>query len=164
MSSLKSIRHIEQLPSQIAQFLSLLEHFYNTLLSESQALKSNDSEQISNILPEKNQLSEEISQLTQTLESQLTRQQLTLASLFDSTLSSNLPQPLQQNIERIVTLSNQCHDLNQSNGISIQILKNLNQHTLNLISGKEPSNVKLYSAKGEAKSSGSTPQKPLGKA
>ncbi len=164
MKSLHSIENIEQLPSHIVQFLSLLERFYNTLLSESKALKINDSEQLSSVLPSKNQLSEDISQLTQTIESLLRTQNLSLAHLFDLSPSSKLSQPLQQNIERIVTLSNQCHDLNQSNGISIQILKNLNQHTLNLISGKEPSNVKLYSAKGEASSSDSTHQKPLGKA
>lgn len=161
---MKSLNSIEQLPSHIVQFLSLLERFYNALLSESQALKTNNSEQLSNILPSKNQLSEEISQLTQTIELLLKTQQLSLTNLFNLPPPSKLPQPLQQNIERIVALSNQCHDLNQSNGISIKILKDLNQHTLNLISGKEASNVKLYSAKGEAKSSDSVHQKPLGKA
>lgn len=164
MKSLNSIENIEQLPSHIVQFLSLLERFYNVLLSESQSLKTNNSEKLSSLLPSKSQLSEEISQLTQIIESLLKTQQLSLSHLFNLPPSSKLPHPLQQNIERIVALSNQCHDLNQSNGISIQILKNLNQHTLNLISGKEPSNVKLYSAKGEAKSSDSLHQKPLGKA
>ena len=164
MSSLKNILQIEQLPSHIVQFLALLEDFHNVLLSETQALKSNNSDQLSKLLPSKSQLSEDIAQRTKTLESLLNTQQLTLTNLFDSTLSENIPKPLQHNIEQIITLSNQCHDLNQSNGISIQILSNLNQHTLNLVSGKEPSNVKLYSAKGETKSSGQTAQKPLGKA
>ncbi|MCF6298361.1 MAG: flagellar protein FlgN [Thiomicrorhabdus sp.] len=157
------IQKIEQLPSQIAQFLQLLETFHETLLSESQALKSNNTDQLSTTILVKSELTEKISLLTQSIENQLKTQQLSLSALLSSTLPSNLPQAMQQNIQRLILLSNQCHDLNQANGISIQILNNINQQTIKIISGQEPPNVKLYGATGETQTSASA-KNPLGKA
>lgn len=158
-----SIQKIEELPSQIAQFLQLLESFKEALLSESQALKSNNTEQLSTTLSVKNELSEKISQLTQAIEQQLNTQQLTLSVLLSPEISPDLPQTMQQNIQRLILLSNQCHDLNQANGISIQILNNINQHTLKILSGQESPNIKLYGARGKTQATKPT-KNPLGKA
>lgn len=163
MTHANSLQNIEPLTSQMVQFLSVLETFYKTLLSESQALKNNNTDQITDLLSIKRSLSEEISSLTQQIESFLSTQNLTLSTLFKPDFSSTLPKPLQKNIQQVIDLSNQCHDLNQSNGISIQILSNINQHTLNLISGKESPNIKLYGSTGETKTS-NTSKAPLGKA
>jgi len=158
-----AIQQIELLPSQIAQFVQQLESFLETLQSESQALKSDQPDQLSSILSIKSVLAEEISRLTQTIEKQLNTQKLTLPDLLSSKRPSNLPQAMQHNIQQLITLSNQCHDLNQANGISIQVLNNINRHTLKILSGQEFSNVKLYGATGETQTSAST-KNPLGKA
>ena len=159
----RQVLKIEPLPSQIAQFLTLLEAFQSILQSESHALKSNHTDQLATTLSVKSELTEKISLLTQAIEKQLDTQSLTLSTLLSAKLPSNLPQSLQQNIQHLITLSNQCHDLNQANGISIQILNNINQHTLKILSGQESSNVKLYSASGETQTSEST-KTPIGKA
>jgi flagellar biosynthesis/type III secretory pathway chaperone len=158
-----AIQQIERLPSQITQFLQLLESFLETLLAESEALRSNHTDQLSTTLSVKNALAEEISLLTQTIEKQLNTQKLTLSVLLSSKPPSNLPLAMQQDIQCLITLSNQCHDLNQANGISIQVLNNINQHTLKILSGQESPNIKLYSARGETQTT--QPSKnPLGKA
>ncbi|VAW48560.1 hypothetical protein MNBD_GAMMA04-1372 [hydrothermal vent metagenome] len=157
------IQTIEQLPSQMAQFLQLLDAFQQTLLSESEALKSNLTNQLATTLLTKEKLAKDISLLTQSIEARLKTKQLTLSVLLSTQLPSNLPLSMQQDIQHIITLSNQCHDLNQANGISIQILNNINQHALNTISGQEAPNIKLYSASGETQTPESI-KKTLGKA
>ncbi len=157
------ILQIEQLPSQMAQFLQLLDVFQQTLLSESQALKSNLTDQLATTLLTKEKLAEDISLLTQSIEALLKTKQLSLSVLLSTQLPSNLPLSIQQDIQRLITLSNQCHDLNQANGISIQILNKINQHALNIISGQESPNIKLYDASGETQPPESI-KKPLGKA
>ncbi|VAW46766.1 hypothetical protein MNBD_GAMMA03-1642 [hydrothermal vent metagenome] len=163
MANSNSIQQIEQFTSQIVQFLTLLETFYQTLSSETQALKTNNTEKISEIIPVKHQLSEQLSQKTQAIESLLQAETLTLATVFTPEFSSQLSSSLRAHIQKVIELSTQCQNLNQSNGISIQILSNINQHAINLVSGKETSNVKLYSASGETHRSTNT-NPPIGKA
>jgi len=158
-----SIQQIKQLPSQIAKFIQLLESFQEALLSESQALKSNQTELISTTSHIKSQLAEEVSLLTLSIENQLNSKQLTLSLLLSTELPSTIPLAIQKNIQRLITLSNQCHDLNQANGISIKILNNINQHSLKILSGQESPSIKLYGASGETQTTDST-KSPLGKA
>jgi len=163
MNKISTVKNIEQLTSQIAQLVRLLESFHETLLAESLALKSNNTDQITEVLPVKQQRSNDLTALTQKIDSELLSEQLSLSKLFSEELSTGLPDTLQKNIHQAIKLSELCHDLNQSNGISIQILGNINQHTIDLISGKGQSDVKLYGSSGEAQPSKSS-KKTLGKA
>lgn len=163
MNPISTVKNIEQLTSQIAQLIRLLENFHEALLAESLALKSNITDQISEVLPVKQQCSNELTLLTQEIDSQLLSEQLSLSKLFSTDFSARLPETLQKQILQAKKRSERCHDLNQSNGISIQILSNINRHTIDLISGKEQAGVKLYSATGETQAS-KTSNKTLGKA
>ncbi len=164
MSSITASKHFADLASQSLELLSSLEKFQATLHSEAQALKATShSEQLTSILESKTQLSEEITQLFQAFDTQLIKHQLSFSELLKDNIPPSIPSSITNTLQSIIQLSQQCHDLNQSNGISIQILKHLNQYTLNLISGHESPPVTLYSAKGKTQSSTTTPP-PLGKA
>lgn len=153
------IQNEQQLTSLVAQLTQLFEHFYTALQTESDALKKNNSEQLLLTSASKQEQSEEIAALTAELESTLQVSKLTLANLFELNVAS----PLQQAAQKLVTLSDQCQDLNQANGMTIQILSNMNKHTLNLISGKPQPNVRLYGSSGVTTAS-SNSKKSLGKA
>lgn len=143
----------EQLTSLIAQLIQLLNQFYKTLQLESAALKANSAEETSNLLPTKQQQSTDIAEVTQSLESALQEHNLTLSELFSSDRASKLPPEMQNDIQEIADLSTKCHDLNQANGMSIQILSNINQHVIDLLSGKPKPDVKLYGSSGETEHS-----------
>jgi flagellar biosynthesis/type III secretory pathway chaperone len=163
MTPTDNLQSNQQLTSLVADLTHLLETFLDALQAESEALKKNHSEQLSLTSSTKESKLEAIATSTNLLESNLKAYQLTLSDLFEADLSSKLPQPLQQDIKRLAQLSNNCQDLNQANGMAIQILSNINSHAINLISGKEPSGVKLYGSSGISNTSSKT-KKSLGKA
>lgn len=153
----------QQLTSLVAELTHLFENFYLSLQTESEALKKNDSEQLLLISTTKQEQSEGITTLTAKLESTLKASKLTLANLFDLNVSTTLPKALQQATQKLVAISDKCQDLNQANGMTIQILSNINKHALNLISGKTQPNVQLYGSSGVTTASPNT-KKSLGKA
>lgn len=142
---------LTEIEQQLSNFLELLE-------TEKLAIRQSDFDSL-----EKN--TSEKSEQAKTLE--ITSEKL--STLLHHPLSDLLENPeligvesLQQKLDKIRILSVSCHDLNQANGISIQILNNMNDYTLNLITGHDP-NTKLYGSKGETqkpKKTGNT----LGKA
>ncbi len=160
---LNDTQTIEQLSSHIVQFLNLLKRFHNALLSEAAALKSNQTDQLSDAASLKNTLSNDLSQKTHTINTLLKTQNLTLETLFSPDNFNALPAPLNETIPQVLELTQACHDLNQSNGISIQVLSNINQYTLNLLSGKEQENINLYGSSGEQQASQKS-KRTLGKA
>jgi len=163
MSLTSQSLNIEQLTSQTAQLVGLLETFLDTLQSESSALKSNNPDDINQILPIKEKLSEEVGQVTVQIEKSLSPHDLSLSELLSIERPFKLAPASEKNIQTIIELSQKCNDLNTANGIAIQILNNINQQTIQIISGQEQSNVKLYDAKGESSASGKNKQ-TLGKA
>lgn len=163
MTQTDNIQNRQQLTSLVAALTHLFESFYTSLQTESEALKKNDSEQLILTSTMKQQQSEEIARLTAELESNLKANKLTLANLFEMNVSTTLPKALQQAIQKLVAISDQCQDLNQANGMTIQILSNINKHALNLISGKTQPNVRLYGSSGTTTAPSNT-KKTLGKA
>ncbi|GKT11098.1 MAG: flagellar biosynthesis protein FlgN [Thiomicrorhabdus sp.] len=155
--------NIEQLTSQTAQLVTLLEDFFKTLQTETLALQANDADQINSILPIKEQQSNEISQLTAEIDKTLLPIELNLTQLFSSEHDLPLTKNAQQQIQNIIKLISDCHNLNQANGMSIQILNNINKQTINLISGKGQPDVSLYGSKGKTTPT-STDKQTLGKA
>ncbi len=163
MTQTDNVQNRQQLTSLVAELTHLFEIFYISLQTESEALKKNDSEQLFLNSTTKQEQSEEIARLTAELESNLKANKLTLAKLFELNASTTLPKALQQAAQNLVAISNQCQDLNQANGMTIQILSNINKHALNLISGKTQPNVRLYGSSGITNASSNT-KKSLGKA
>lgn len=163
MTQTDSTQNRQQLTSLVAELTHLLENFYNALKTESEALKKNNPEQLVLTSTTKQEQSEEIATLTAELESHLKASKLTLASLLELNVSTTLPVALQKAIQKLIAISDQCQDLNQANGMAIQILSNINKHALNLISGKTEPNVQLYGSSGITTAS-SNIKKSLGKA
>ncbi len=163
MTQTDNVQNRQQLTSLVADLTHLLESFYTSLQTESEALKTNDSEQLTLTSATKHQQTDEILRLTAELESSLKANNLTFANLFELNVSTTLPKALQQATQQLVATSDQCQDLNQANGMTIQILSNINKHALNLISGKPQSNVQLYGSSGITTASSNT-KKTLGKA
>ncbi len=163
MTETQAIQNNQQLTSLVADLTHLLESFFESLEAESKALKKYDPEQLTLTSSIKQSKSEEVATVTSLLESNLNASQLTLSNLFDSDLSTKLPKALQQDIKRLALLSDRCQALNQANGMAILMLSNINEHALDLISGKESPNVKLYGASGVSTTSSKT-KKSLGKA
>ena len=163
MSQINDVLSTQQLTSLVADLTRQLEHFFNALKTESEALKKNDSEKLILTSKTKQAQSEEIATLTKQLESFLKANNLTLANLFELNVSTTPPKALQQAIQKLVAISDQCQDLNQANGMTIKMLSNINKYTLNLISGKPQANVQLYGSSGVTTPSSNT-KKSLGEA
>ena len=163
MTQTDDVQNKQQLTSLVAELTQLLESFYTSLQNESEALKKNDSEKLLQTATLKQAQSEKIASLTAQLELNLKASKLTLANLFELKTSETLPKALQQAAQKLVAVSDQCQDLNQANGMSIQLLSNINKNALNLISGKAQPNVQLYGSSGVTTASSNT-KTSLGKA
>jgi flagella synthesis protein FlgN len=159
MNQTDNIHNRQQLTSLVVELTHLFESFYTSLQTESEALKKNDSELLILTSTTKQEQSEVIARLAAGLESTLKANNLTLANLIELNVST----PLQQFAQKLVSISDQCQDLNQANGMTIQMLSNINKHALNLISGNTQPNVKLYGSSGTTTTSTNT-KKSLGKA
>lgn len=172
MTQVENTPNPQPLTSLVADLTRLLEGFLVALQNESAALKKNDSTQLTAVLVSKQTLSEEIELLTPKLESGLKAHNLSLKTLAElqadatpskSSKLAKLPEALQHDLQALAIISEQCQDLNQANGMAIQMLNNINQHALNLISGKSDPKVQLYGASGATTATSNT-KTSLGKA
>lgn len=155
--------NIVQFTSQTEELNRLLIEFSKILDEESSAIRSNHTEELQSVLSQKQNTSEKLNTTSERVEKLLAQHSVNIISLTDSELFTTFPEQLKQNIVDIISLVQHCHDKNLANGMSIQALSTINKHALDLISGKNPQDVKLYGAKGEKTphaSSGTT----LGKA
>lgn len=152
----------KQFTSQTATLTRLLNDFSNLLDQEAQAIKKNDSEALIQASTAKQNLSIELDQATAELNLSLTPLSLNLADFTHHEKFSKLPVDVQNNVKSLISQIETCHDKNLANGMSIQILSNINQHALDLMSGKQGQDVKLYGSSGEKTHSGD--QKSFGKA
>jgi len=151
-----------QFSSQAEELNRLLITFSEILDQESEIIKKNQADQLSEITFSKQEISEQLNLHTVKLDKILSAHNLNLASLIDSKEFSAFPEPIQIKIQDLMVLIQQCHDTNLANGMSIQMLSNINRHALDLISGKPQKKVNLYGSTGEKTSSES--QSSLGKA
>jgi len=154
--------NLKQFSSQIVGLTHLLKQFSEILDQESDVIKKNQANQLVQITQSKQDLAEQLNSLTNELDQTLANQNLNLASLVSSPSFTLFSQEQQAEIKQLLELIQQCHDKNLANGMSIQILSNINKHTLDLISGKHQQDVKLYSSSGEKTTTGN--QSTLGKA
>lgn len=153
----------ETLSHNIGQLFDALIEFKNLLLKEAELLKSYDFETLPELLDHKSKLSGQIEQ-----------QFFTLTSCFDHPAPQKLDallnepaflgvqMPIQKSFIDLITLINECHDLNLVNGIIVQTLSNMNQVSLNILTGQTSSSGQIYSATGERQNS--KKQTSLGKA
>ncbi|MEA1988261.1 MAG: flagellar protein FlgN [Pseudomonadota bacterium] len=154
--------NLKQFSSQIVGLMHLLKQFSDILDQESDIIKKNQADQLVQITQSKQDLAEQINSLTNELDQTLANQNLNLISLVNSRSFTLLSEEQQSEVKQTILLVQQCHDKNLANGMSIQMLSNINKHTLDLISGKQQQDVKLYGSSGERTTVGS--QSTLGKA
>ncbi|WP_321324353.1 flagella synthesis protein FlgN [Thiomicrorhabdus sp.] len=151
-----------QFPSQIEELVRLLNQFSDVLDTESNCIKKNLPEKLIENAQNKNALADQLSNATNRIEKQLEPLNLTLTTLIDHNSFQMLSANTQANIRDLMVKIKDCHDKNLANGMSIQMLSNINKHALDLISGK-PQDLKLYGSSGE-KTNSSSSQGSLGKA
>lgn len=162
MSKQTNVLETSQFTSQIDVLLRLLDQFSLILDDESKNIKSNDTDSLILTTDNKSKLASELNVATKQLEAILSPSNVTLSNITSSDLFKLISPQHQTKIQTFISKVESCHDKNLANGMSIQILSNINQHALDLISGK-PQDVKLYGSSGE-KSRANTNQTTLGKA
>ncbi|BCN92957.1 hypothetical protein THMIRHAM_07420 [Thiomicrorhabdus immobilis] len=148
--------------SQTESLLRLLKKFSEQLDLESESIRKNLADQILKTTANKQELADKLNSETSALNFNLEKSGLNLNTLVESQLFKTLPKDLQQQTQALISLVQECHDKNLANGMSIQMLSNINQHALDLISGKHKQDIKLYGSSGEKTQSGN--QSSLGKA
>lgn len=148
--------------SQTESLLRLLKDFSELLDLEAESIKKNLADQILFTTANKQELADKLNSETIELNSNLEKNNLNLTTLIQSPIFKTLPKELQQKTQSLLSLIQECHDKNLANGMTIQMLSNINQHALDLVSGKHKQDVKLYGSSGEKTQSGN--QSSLGKA
>ena len=139
----------KQFTSQTAELTRQLTSFAELLDKEALAIKNNDAEQLTDLTSQKQTLSNQLESLSDQLNQLLKPLSLTLQDFTDKARFSALPDEVQADTKALIQLIEECHDKNLANGMSIQILSNINQYALDLMSGKQAQDVKLYGASGE---------------
>ncbi len=148
--------------SHISELTGLLTQFSTLLDNEAEAIKTNDADALLENNHAKQSLSDQLNQCGNQIESDLSCFE---TNLIDFSLNENfrtLTTSTQEIVKNAINLTVECHDKNLANGMSIQILSNINQHALDMLSGKSDKDVKLYGSSGEKTQSGK--QNTLGKA
>lgn len=137
--------HIEALEPLLRQFLAVLE-------TEAEQLKHGDADALLAAIQPKAQLGDALESAFTQIATHLPSQDNPATSLMELAKSNAFaavsPQ-LQQQVNRMVELIEDCHALNAANGIAIRILSNINQTSLQILSGHSGEKVDLYSASGE---------------
>jgi len=151
-----------QFSSQIEELVCLLDQFSDVLDTEASCIKNNLPEKLIENAQNKNALAIELTDTSNKIEKQLEPFNLSLITLVDDSSFQTLSVNTQSNITELKAKIEACHDKNIANGMSIQMLSNINQHALDLIAGK-PQDLKLYGSSGE-KTNSSSSQGSLGKA
>lgn len=145
------------------QLFDALTKFKTVLTQEATLLKSFNVEELPTLLAQKSSLSESIEHHFKALNACLGAQ---TPKKLDDWLSDDhfglLSTSLQKTFTDLIQLTNQCHDLNQANGMTVQTLNNMNQAALDILTGQAEPASQIYGASGERKKS--KQQTSLGKA
>lgn len=143
-----------------------VDDFFICLEKESSAIANGPVETLEEMTEGKQRSALNLEKATQAAQQFLQNSDHTLEQLLSSEPSRDelpLAKTTSEALRALTDKIRQCYDLNQANGISIQALRNINQHTLDLITGKEKE-VKLYGSSGTTPSSSKGPGSHLGKA
>lgn len=162
MSQQQSQFNEQTFTSHVNELAELLTQFSNTLDQEAEAIKKNDTESLLETNTLKQSLAEQLNTCGNSVEQDLAPFDTNLIdfSMHDQFQSISINS--QEKVKQTINLTVECHDKNLANGMSIQILSNINQQALDILSGKTDADVKLYGSSGEQTQSGQ--QKTLGKA
>lgn len=150
------------LTSQVEELITSLDSFMAILTQEEAAIKAADADQLTKVSHTKQELASNLNKTGLAIEDCLAGNTTNLVDFSVTDSFSELGKPLQAKIKQAINLTVECHDKNLSNGMSIKILSNINQHAIDLVSGKPQHEVKLYGSSGEKTQSGN--QTSLGKA
>lgn len=150
------------LTSQVEELISSLDTFMEILTQEEAAIKNADADNLTKVSLEKQNLAINLNKTGLAIEDCLAGNTTNLVDFSVTETFSKLSNPLQNKIKQAINLTVECHDKNLSNGMSIKILSNINQHAIDLVSGKPQQDIKLYGASGEKTQTGK--QTSLGKA
>jgi flagella synthesis protein FlgN len=153
---------LTQLSSHLDALNGLLDAFESVLEQEAALLKDHASEALHPILERKAQLAEQLDRQFQQLETLLPPASGHFADLVRNQAFARQAPKLQHQAETFLSRSQRCNDLNIANGISIQILNNINQVSIELMAGQTDNAPDLYGRSGQSKSSKSS--STLGKA
>jgi flagella synthesis protein FlgN len=149
--------------SLVAELVKQLNEFSKALDTETETIRKNDSDGLTKSNQVKQKLSDSLSETSNKLEASLQPLDTNIIDLPKHQVFSEFGQELQAQVNHLIALTVECHDKNLANGMSIQILSNINQNALDMISGKSDRDVNLYGASGEKTQTGSS-KKSLGKA
>lgn len=145
--------HILALFSRLQKELDL---FLSILNDEKTAIQKSNIQLIEEVSQKKSNSADAIEATSKTIEKDTGR------SISEWLTDETLEGEIKTLVEQVHTQTTECHDLNMANGLSINILNNMNSFTLNLISGKDP-DMKTYGSKGQAHAS-KDKNRTLGKA
>ncbi len=137
------------LRSHADEFLQSLEKFKALLTEEEKLLKSNNIEDLTSLLEKKSHLSNKVDKTFKLFNLSHNQKNITLDQLIESKVFSTFSTHLQKQIKKIITIINQCYDLNLSNAMTVQILNNLNEVSLNLLKGQTNNTISSYGSTGE---------------
>ncbi len=125
------------LTSHTDQLLSILSSFKEVLIAESTLLKTTQFEMLPALLEKKAALSNNLEtthlEFTKTFEAD----ELTLDKFMKSEEYKELPSDLKNKLSNLILVINECHDINLTNGMTVAILSNYNQTSLNILTGQE---------------------------
>jgi flagellar biosynthesis/type III secretory pathway chaperone len=145
------------------QLMDALAKFKVVLQEESNILKKFNIESLPELLEQKSALSQNIEENFQAFNLCLGSQTpKTLDSWLQEEVFKTLSENLQKTFHQLIELTNECHDMNLANGMTVQTLSNINQASLNILTGQNPASSQIYGASGERQKSKN--QTSLGKA
>ncbi|MGC9386789.1 MAG: flagellar export chaperone FlgN [Hydrogenovibrio sp.] len=157
---------IRDLSPALSELLDALTQFHTVLEDEAAALKSSDTHDLVTVLEQKEQLSESVSAQFETIAARLTELTGTESPMTLNKeklqASPHLPASVKKSLLEIADKAQGCQKRNIINGMTMQALSQLNQTTLNLLTGRNE-NAKTYSAAGKAIAS-QNQSNPIGKA
>lgn len=133
----------EQILALFSRLLKELDQFLTILNNEKVAIQKSDVQLIEEVSQRKSDSADAIEANSTTIEKDTGR------SISEWLTDETLEGEIKTLIKQVHTQTTACHDLNMANGLSINILNNMNSFTLNLVSGKDP-DMKTYGSKGQA--------------
>ncbi|KUJ71597.1 flagella synthesis protein FlgN [Thiomicrospira sp. WB1] len=158
-----SAQEKQTLTGSLTTLHAQLEAFQQLLQQEADLLKSNDPDALTSIAQQKAQVLDELEPAHHALCQLLSPDQdQSLDSLIQSDSFQSLPEVLQNKLTKANQLAEACHQLNLSNGMTIQALNNLNSGLISALVG-QPGSSQTYDPKGK-KSAYSQGNNSLGKA
>lgn len=157
-----TITHIDT--TLLKQLISQLDSFKSLLEQEAFVLKSNETQALFEISQQKEALATQVEacyqQFIQKLSPDLA---FSLAEIIQLPLFNQFSPADQALANDALQLMEACHNLNLSNGMTIQALNNLNTSLLQMINGQDAS-AKVYGAKGKTTNTTIPTSKTLGTA